>query len=134
MDIFSKIWEIYSGIAHALPVPVYSFLLRANILLLLPAVIAYLGFSRGGWRSQQLQVMLMIAGLLIGLSLPLDRFVYPNGFRPWTVILLITGLVYLPGIVAFLCQPRLERQYRLRMYIHIGLAVLFVANLIWSWA
>ncbi|MDF7824373.1 hypothetical protein P4B35_10150 [Pontiellaceae bacterium B12227] len=132
MDILTKIWETYAEFARDLPAPVYSFLLRANIMLLFPAIIAYLGFSRGGWRSQKLQMLLIIAGLLVGLSLPLGRMVYSNGFRPWMVIILITGLFYLPGTVAFLCEPRRGHQELLRKRILIALAVLFVINLVWN--
>lgn len=132
MDIFSKIFDTYAAFAYCLPVSVFSFLLRANVLLLLPVGIAYLGFTRGGWRSRKLQHLMIVVGLLIGLSLPLDRLVHPSGFRPMMVIVLITGLIYLPAALAFFCEPRWERQYRLRKRIHIGLAILFVINLVWS--
>jgi hypothetical protein len=132
MDILSNGWEIYQGFAYDLPTSIYSFLIRANAILLIPTAIAYAGFIKG-WRNSAAQSFLIVLGMLIGLSLPIDSYLlYNDHWRPWVIPLLVTGLFYLPSALAFLRDPRLGEQLKLRKRIQIGLIALFIINLFWG--
>jgi len=101
MDILTRIWELYSGFSYNLPDPVFSFLIRANLLLACPIIAAYLGFAQG-FRSQKLQATLMAVGVLAGLSIPIHTLLEPTILRPWLVMVLILGCWYLPVAFAYL--------------------------------
>lgn len=131
MDIISLLFGAYREAAYALPSPIYSFLLRANIILLIPTLIAYAGFSKG-LRNTTVQTLLIILGILAGLSLPIENYVSTNSWRPWLVALLLLGLIYLPSAISYLAEPRLGYQLKLRRRIKVGLFLLFLINLIWS--
>lgn len=130
MDILSNGWKIYQGFAYDLPISIYSFLIRANAILLVPTAIAYAGFIKG-WRNSAAQAFLIVFGMLIGLSIPIDSYLlYNDHWRPCAIPLLVTGLFYLPSALAFLRDPRLGEQLKLRKRIQFGLIALFVINLL----
>lgn len=127
MDILSFTWEVLSTFTHHLPVYIFSFLLRANTILLCPLVAAYIGFSQG-IRNQKIQIILMIIGLLIGLSIPVDRALSPTPLRPWVTIILILGLWYGPIPLSFLAHPSKGVQTKIIKYTRIVLVCLFALN------
>jgi hypothetical protein len=130
MDIISDVWNGYSSLTCNLPPSVFSFLLRANLLLLCPVIAAYIGFSQLGLRSHRLQAVLMVIGALVAISIPLDRFMAPSALRPWLTIILLLGCWYLPVVFSFLAHPRLGTQARVLRTTRITLVILFVLNLI----
>ena len=89
MDVISWIWKVYSDFTFNLSPAVFSFLLRANLLLLCPILAAYIGFSQLGLRSHRLQAVLMVIGALVASSVPLDRFMEPSALRPWLTYVLL---------------------------------------------
>lgn len=131
MDILTNVGNELQGYAYALPAPVYAFLLRANIILMIPTLIAYAGFRRGV-RNATYQSLLILIGIIAGFSIPIDDFISPNAWRPWLVAFLLIGVLYLPAALSFLSEPRLGHQLKLRRRIRIGLVILFLINLIWS--
>ena len=128
MDIISFVWEAYSNLTYNLPTAVFSFLLRANLLLLCPIAAAYIGFSQG-LRNQRIQAVLMTIGVLVAISIPLHKFMTPSIWRPWLTMILVLGCWYLPAVFSFLAHPRLGTQATVLKYTRITLAVLFVLNL-----
>lgn len=132
MDIISQFWNEYSTFATQLPDAIYSFLIRANTILLTPAAIAYAGFIKG-WRNSAAQTFLIVLGMLMGLSMPINSYLlYNDHWRAWAIPLLVTGLFYLPCALAFLRDPRLGEQLKLRKRIQFGLIALFIINLLWG--
>lgn len=127
MDILSFIWEAYSRLVYNLPVYVFSFLLRANLLLICPLVAAYIGFSQG-IRNQKIQIILMVIGLLLGLSIKLDRALSPSPLRPWVTIILVLGLWFGPVPLSFLAHPSKGVQVKVIKYTRITLITLFILN------
>jgi len=133
MDIISWLWRTYSDFTYNLPPEVFSFLLRACLLLLCPIAAAYVGFSRG-LRSPKIQTILMVIGLLVAISIPLpDEIIYPSIWRPWLTILLLLGCWFLPVPFSFLAHPRLGTQMTVLHSTRIALAILFVLNLFTFW-
>ncbi len=131
MDILSWIWNGYSSLTYNLPPAVFSFLLRANLLLLFPVIFAYIGFSQLGLRSRRLQAVLMGIGALIAISIPLvDRIMEPSILRPWLTFILLLGCWYLPVVFSFLAHPQLGAQVRVLRAVRLTLAILLVLNLI----
>ncbi len=128
MDILTRIWELYTGFSYNLPTAVFSFLLRANLLLLCPIAAAYLGFSQG-FRSQKVQASLMGIGILAGLSIPIHMLLEPTILRPWLVMALTLGGWHLPVAAAYLVHPHLGVQAKILKYTRIGLAAFFILNL-----
>lgn len=128
MDILSNTWNSYETFVHDLPTEVFSFLIRADLSLLIPSAIAYAGFSRG-WRNSPALTLLIVIGTLIGLSLPIEELVYQPQWRAWLIPILIVGLIYLPAALAFLVEPRLASQIRLRKRIQTIILALFILNL-----
>jgi hypothetical protein len=129
MDIISWIWNGYSSLTYNLPSTVFSFLLRANLLLLCPVIAAYIGFSQIG-RSHRLQAILMVIGALVAISIPLEWLTVPSAWRPWTIIILLAGCWYLPVIFSFLAHRELGTQARVLRATRITLVLLLVLNLI----
>ena len=127
MNIFDFFWEGYTAFTRNLPTAAYSFLLRANLLLLCPIIAAYIAFSKG-IRSQRIQTALMVVGLLVALSIPLHRFMRPTIWRPWAVLFLGLGLWYLPVALAYLLAPLIGTQVKLVVYARWTLAGLFILN------
>jgi hypothetical protein len=130
MDVISWIWKVYSDFTFNLSPAVFSFLLRANLLLLCPILAAYIGFSQLGLRSHRLQAVLMVIGALVASSVPLDRFMEPSALRPWLTFVLLLGAWYLPVVFSFLAHPQLGAQAKVLKATRIALVVLFVLNLI----
>ena len=128
MDILSTTWELYSNFAHNLPEHVFSFLIRANLLLACPIAAAFLGFSQG-LRSQKVQATLMAIGALAALSIPIEFMLGTSSLRPWLVMVLVLGCWYLPALLAQLAHPHLGVQLKILKYTRIGLAALFILNL-----
>ena len=130
MDILSYIWEVYSSLTCNLPVSVFSFLIRANLLLLCPIAAAYIGFHQG-LRSQKIQAILMIIGVLIAISIPLYRVVLtPSIWRPWLTLILVLGCWYLPIAFSFLAHPHFGTQLKVIKYTRLIIAGLFLINLL----
>jgi len=130
MDIFSELWERYSSAAKAVPDPIYFFLLNAFAGLSLPAALGFFGFVRG-WRSPVYQRIVVILGVLVALSLPLEALLAAGWLRVWLLPFLLLGTIYLPHVWAFLAEPRRTRQKEIRRRIQLTLCGLFVLNLIW---
>lgn len=132
MDIISNTWNTCAAVIDAMPLSISSFLLRSNIMLLLAALFAEVGFNKG-YRSKKAQLFLVALGLVVGISLPLEPILYTRVFRtikPWFILALAAGAFYvLPGKVAFLLEPRLGSQLKLRQRITITLFFLFILNL-----
>ena len=128
MDIISFVWEAYSNLTYNLPTAIYSFLLRANLLLLCPIIAAFLAF-RQGVRNQKIQTALIAVGILIAISLPLNRFMTPTMWRPWLVLFLVLGLWYLPIVFSWLAVPRLDIQAKILRVTRCTLLVLLLLNL-----
>lgn len=128
MDILSLIREAYIILAHNLPDHVFSFLIRANLLLACPIVAAFLGYSKG-LRSPKVQSTLMAVGALAGFSMPIQFMLGPSPWRPGQVFILALGCLLLPVIFALLAHPYLGMQKKIRKYTYIGLAALFILNL-----
>ena len=129
-NIFSATGESYVRLVHMMPVSAFSFLLRANLLLLCPIAIAYTGFSQG-LRNPKLQIILMATGLLVACSVPSDYLMIPFQLRPW-VFLLALGLWFIPIPFSFLIHPGKKVQEKVVKYTRIALTILFVLNcLIW---
>lgn len=131
MDILSNTWNSYEAFAQNLSAEVFSFLIRANLALLIPSAIMYAGFVRG-WRNSPTLTLLIVIGTVIGLSIPIDNYVHLYACRPWIIPVLLLGLIYLPAAVAFFIEPRLVAQIRLRKRIQIGICALFILNLFTS--
>ena len=130
MDIISWIWTGYSSLTCNLPPAVFSFLLRANLLLLCPVIAAYIGFAQG-LRSPRIQAVLMTIGALVAVSIPLvDRIMEPSTLRPWLTFILLLGCWYLPVVFSFLAHPQLGAQVRVLRAVRLTLVILFVLNLI----
>jgi len=127
MDIISFVWEAYSNLTYNLPVAIYSFMLRANLLLLCPILVAFLAF-RQGVRNQKIQAALMAVGILVAISLPLNRFMTPTMWRPFMVLLLVLGLWNLPVVFCWLAVPRLDMQAKVLKITRWVLCGLFMLN------
>jgi len=132
MDIISFVWEAYSNLTYNLPVAIYSFMLRANLLLLCPIIAAFLAF-RQGVRNQKIQAALIVIGLLGAMSIPLHKFMEPTMWRPWLVLFLVLGLLYLPVVFSWLTVPRLDMQAKVLKVTRWVLLALFLLNLIMFW-
>jgi ABC-type Na+ efflux pump permease subunit len=130
MDILSWIWNGYSSLTYNLSPAVFSFLLRANLLLLFAAIAAYIGRAQLGLSSPQFLAVLMVIGILIAISIPLDRLMEPSALRPWLTVILLLGFLFLPVIVAINAHPWQGSQKKILRITQITLAILFVLNLI----
>lgn len=130
MDIITFIWKVYSDFTYNLSPAVFSFLLRANLLLLCPILAAFVGFSQLGLRSHRLQAVLMVIGILVASSVPLDRLLEPSALRPWLVFFLLLGAWFLPVLFSFLAHPGLGTQVKVLRITRITLVILFVLNLV----
>ena len=128
MDLLTTLWELLRSALGDLPVFIYSFLFRANIAIGLPAIALLIGFSKWGWRSKQLNILLLVAGFILGLGVPLGDLDYHSPLRPWLVLVFTINLIYLPGIWAFLMEPKKKAQKRIRVRIRWVLLALFIAN------
>lgn len=130
MDIINCFSQAYSNLTNNMPLAVFSFLLRANLLLLCPIIAAYIGFSQG-LRSQKLQAISMVFGALVAISLPLpEALLHPSLWRPWLTMLLLLGAWYLPVPFSFLAHPRMGTQGRVLKHTRLILAGLFLLNFI----
>lgn len=130
MDIFTYIWAGYTDLTNNLPPALFGYLLRANLLLAMPIAAAYIGFSQG-IRSQRLLAILMAAGFLVAISLPLPTaLVHPSQWRPWLTMILLIGLWYLPLPFSFLAHPRLGTQARVLKWTRLTLVVMFLLNIL----
>ena len=131
-DIITDFANTCTGLINNLPVSIYSFLLRSNLMLLLAAVFAEIGFNKG-YRTRKAQLFWVALGMTVGISLPIEPLFHTRVFqviKPWFMLALAAGAFYvLPGKVAFLLEPRLGQQLQLKKRITITLAVLFVLNL-----
>jgi len=127
-DILTKTWRLYAHLVDQSPETFYSFLLRANVLLLSPIILLHIGFLNR-WRHPAIRSLLAIFGILIGLSLPLDLIVALQALRPWLVPLFLIGLLFLPHMLAFHLTPHLALQQKIGFRIMVSLAVLFIVNL-----
>lgn len=130
MDILSWIGRVYSDFTYNLSPSVFSFLLRANLLLLFAVISARLGHSQLGMRSPQFLAVLMGLGTLIAISIPLDRFMEPSALWPWLIFFFLAGCLVLPVSVAKKAHPWQGRQKKVLKIIWGILAILFVLNLI----
>ena len=130
MDILSWIGSVYSDFTYNLSPSVFSFLLRANLLLLFAAIAAYIGHSQLGLRSPQFQAVLIVLGALIAISIPLDRFMEPSSLRPWVTVILLLGFLFLPVIVAINAHPWQGSQKKILRITQITLAILYLLNVI----
>lgn len=130
MDILSWIGEVYSAFTCNLPPAVFGFLLRANLMLLFAAIAAYVGRVQLGLSSPQFLAVLMVLGILIAISIPLDRLMEPFALRPWLTFILLAGFLSLPIIVAVNAHPWQGIQKKILRVTQITLAVLLVLNLI----
>jgi hypothetical protein len=128
MDILTLGKETYINLALSLPDHVFSFLIRANLLLACPIIAAYIGFSQGQ-RNQKVQITLMAIGALISLSIPIDFMLEEPSWRPILLVVLVLGGSYLPVFAGYLVHPHLGMQAKVQKYTRIGLAVLFILNL-----
>lgn len=131
MDLIGNIWNTSAALIDMLPMSTYSFLLRSNIMLILAALFAEVGFNKG-YRKKSSQLFLAVLGLVVGMSCPLEPLLYTRVFqviKPWFLILLTVGaFIVLPGRTAQLLEPRLGSQLRLRKRITITLSILFILN------
>lgn len=128
-DIISSAWSGYSTLTCNLPSAVFSFLLRANLLLLCPIIAAYIGFAQG-LRSPRIQAVLMTVGALVAISIPLPQgMLRPSLLRPWLTMILVLGGWYLPVIFSFLAHSRLGTQAKVLSSTRLILVVLFLLNL-----
>ena len=129
MDIISMAWAAYSNFTYNLPAPIYSFLLRGNLLLLCPIIAAFIAFKQGV-RNRKIQTALMVFGLLVAISIPLHKFMMPTMWRPWLVMLLVLGLWHLPSVLSWLAVPQISMQAKIQKYTRLTLAALFLINLL----
>ena len=128
MDILSLIWKLYLSLSHNLPDHVLSFLIRANLLLACPVTVAFLGYMQGV-RNQRALASLMAIGALAGLSIPIEFMLEPSAWRPWLLLTLILGCLFLPIVFAPRAHPHLGMHKKILKYTYIGLVVLFILNL-----
>lgn len=128
MDILSLIRELYINQAYNLPDHIFSFLLRANLLILCPAAAAYAGYSQGV-RNQKVQTSLMAVGVLAGLSIPVEFMLGPSLGRPVIVIILILGCWFHPLILARYAHSYPGIKQKIIRYTRAALAILFILNL-----
>ncbi len=70
-DIFQTWWLWWQNQTSLLPVSIYSFLFRSNLILGIPGLLVFIGFMKAGWRSKQLNILLLITGFLFGMSIPI---------------------------------------------------------------
>ena len=131
MDILSAIWHYYKRFAEALPPAVYEFLINANFALFVPTALCFGAFYLG-WRQPMLRWILLVAGVMLAISLPVEDWFDKRSLKPWLLPLWGLGLVYGPAPLAFLLEPRFEPQRRVRFKIQIVVGVLFVLNCIWA--
>lgn len=129
MDIFSAAWELYIRLIHQIPDTVFSFLLRANLLLLGPIIAAYIGFMQGV-RNRKLQIVLMATGALAAISIPLHGLMASRALLPWLFIALLLGCWYLPLVFSFLAHPHRGSQIKITKGTRWAVAVLFLLNLL----
>ena len=129
MDIFSAAWEFYIRWIHQMPDAVFSYLLRVNLLLLIPIIVAYVSFTQGV-RNRKLQIILMTAGALVAISLPLHDFTALRALLPWLFIVLLLGCWYLPLVFSFLAHPHPDIQEKITKGTRYIIAILFILNLI----
>ena len=130
MDIFDSGWLWWQEQANLLPVSIYSFLFRSNLILGVPALLVFIGFMKAGWRSKQLNILLLITGFIFGMSVPL-KVDYYSPLRPWLILAFIINLAVIPNLWAFLWEPRKAFQHKIRRRFQIALATLFIINLWW---
>ena len=122
-------WKAYSNFTYNLPAPIYSFLLRANLLLLCPIIAAYIGFSQG-IRNRKLQIVLMATGALVAISIPLHGLMASRALLPWLFIAVLLGCWYLPLVFSFLAHPHRGSQIKITKGTRWAIAVLFLLNLL----
>lgn len=129
MDVLSIGVEYLANFIRNLPNPIFSFLLRINLILIGPIIAAYIGFKHCGIRNQKAQVALMCVGAAIGLSIPLDRFMVLTHARTILFVPLLLGCWYLPNIFAYLAHPYIGAQSKITMYARYLIAGMFLLNL-----
>ena len=130
VNIYDSGWLWWQNQANLLPVSIYSFLFRSNLILGVPALLVFIGFMKAGWRSKQLNILLLITGFVFGMSVPL-KVEYYSPLRPWLILAFIINLAIIPSLWAFLWEPRRALQHKIRRRFQIAVLALFIINLWW---
>ena len=129
-DIYQTWWLWWHNLTSLLPVSIYSFLFRSNLILGIPGLLVFIGFMKAGWRSKQLNILLLISGFFFGMSIPI-KIDYYSPLRPWLVLIFTINLAVIPSLWAFLWEPRRALQHKIRRRFQIVLLFLFILNLWW---
>lgn len=131
MDIISKFIESLAAQAAGLSVATIQFWLRLTLLLTLPAAACASSFLRG-YRSVFIQVLAGTVGLLVAISLPLQRVSINSGLvRVWVLVLGGIIVAFMPAVLPSLIVPTLGAQQKLRKAFYAGVALIILANLLW---
>lgn len=130
MDIFEVWRNWYLVKVNPLPVSIYSFLFRSNLILGVPALLVFIGFMKAGWRSKQLNILLLITGFIFGMGIPIEVDSY-SPLRPFLLILFTINLAVIPNLWAFLWEPRQALQHRIKRRFQIALVALLTIQIWW---
>ncbi len=132
MDLFSKLTLALVNYAEGLSPQTIRFWLRLLFVLVLPVAASAWTFN-GGFRSVFVQVAAGVLGLLLALSLPLQRVEIPNGMvRVWLLTFVLLAVTFSPAVLPRLLLPTLGGQKRLRNALILAVAALIAANLLWG--
>jgi hypothetical protein len=128
MNVISRIFELScQWVDHWSPARL-GFLVQAVLLLGIPTVLCGAVFERCG-RSGLIQVLALVTGVLLSLSIPVERLLPKIALlKSWLAILSVCVLLFLPDILSRLVTPNLGNQRRLCVALYGLLLVLFLAN------
>lgn len=131
MDIIAKITDALIRFAAGLAPETIQFWLRLVLLLALPTVACAWTFLQGH-RSVFVQVLAVVFGGLLAISLPLQHVHIVSGLgRLWLLVFAFVLITFMPAALPPLVLPTLSAQRKLRTALYWTVSVLVFINLIW---
>lgn len=129
MDIITKLTNEYFNCVNGLPPVHFAFVLRALLLFGVPFSLCAWAFLRGN-ESVMVQSLLLVVGLMLAATIPVQKFTIENRFvKGWVVAIACVLVGFIPALLPSVLVRELGRQRKLRVVFYLILLGLFIANL-----
>src|SRR2546430_569977 len=98
MNVIGKLFESYTTWIGSWTTARLSFFAQAVLLLGLPTLLCIAAFYRGS-RSVFVQVLALVLGVLLAVSIPVDNFIPRSPvLKAWMFTICLVLLVFLPAM------------------------------------
>lgn len=130
MTLFQEIYDFFVRMAGNMNADLFNFLIQETLVVLIPACLCAVTWSKG-LRIVTVQTVLLVIGVLIAISLPMDRLKIESGVaRLWISLSAVLLILFVPPVLSYLVLPLRDSQRLMTQTLYWGLLVLALTQLL----